>query len=149
MDGDDFCTQHIVKNHHLGHPKYLVYQFCPSPSANPNRFGLTFCCSKFQNFSSIKTWQCLKMLLLQRYLEAILKVIEQRKWRETIADGGTQQHPKMRCVYTRKDNVAAAVCVGGKLMFKAGNYKVIYINTERKLHRKELGRTFSLQIRLI
>lgn len=52
------------------------------------------------------------------------------------------------CVYTRKDNVAA-VCVGGKLMFKAGNYKVIYINTERKLHRKELGRTFSLQIRLI
>ena len=51
-------------------------------------------------------------------------------------------------MYTRKDNVAA-VCVGGKLMFKAGNYKVIYINTERKLHRKELGRTFSLQIRLI
>ena len=143
MDGDDFCTQHIVKNHHLGHLKYLVYQFCPSPSANQNGFGLTFCCTKSQMFCSIITWQCWKMLLLQqRYFEAILKVIEQRKW------GETQQHPKMRCVYTRKDNVAA-VCVGGKLMFKAGNYKVIYINTERKLHRKELGRTFSLQIRLI
>ena len=51
MDGDDFCTQHSVKNHHLGHLKYLVYQFCPSPSASQNGFGLTFCCTKFQMFN--------------------------------------------------------------------------------------------------
>ena len=97
MDGDDFCTQHSVKNHHLGHLKYLVYQCCPSPSASQNGFGLTFCCTKFQMFCSIITWQCWKMLLLQqRYFEAILKVIEQRKW------GETQQHPKMRCVCTQE-----------------------------------------------
>lgn len=43
------------------------------------------------------------------------------------------------CVHKKRWRCCLLCCVGGKLMFKAGNYKVIYINTERKLHRKELG----------
>ena len=51
-----------------------------------------------------------------------------KKWNSAIC---MKQHPKLRCVHL-------VLSVGGKLMFKARNYKVIYINTERKLHRKEL-----------